>query len=216
MESPDRAVLDRFVERIPREIPPLAKIESFESSSIEPQGFDAFTIRESLHEDGRYVLVSPDIAVCDDCLREMKDPSDRRYGYSFINCTNCGPRYSIIEDVPYDRPKTTMRVFPMCEACELEYHDPGDRRFHAQPIACPKCGPSLKLVPSSSTGDGFPKTTEDEDVLRKARALLLQGKILAVRGLGGFPHRVRRHERRSRPKAKGIQAKKQQALRGHV
>ena len=108
-------------------------------------GEEAFRIEESRVLESRSALVTPDSATCDDCLREMSDPADRRYRYPFINCTNCGPRYSIIEDIPYDRPKTTMKAFKMCPACQAEYDDPASRRFHAQPNACPVCGPQLEL-----------------------------------------------------------------------
>jgi len=186
VESADPAMLDIFVQRIPMELPPLARLEGMEVSPIEPVGHEEFTIRESLDAPGHYVLISPDIATCEDCLRELTEEKDRRFEYPFINCTNCGPRYTIIQDIPYDRPKTTMAVFSMCRACRKEYEDPKDRRFHAQPIACPDCGPSLKLVPSS--GSPFPsmEISGSREVLQRAREILRGGGVVALRGLGGF------------------------------
>jgi hydrogenase maturation protein HypF len=186
VESRDPERLELFVRRLPREIPPLARIESLEVSSVPPPGLDDFHIRESVDQPGQYVLVSPDIAACPDCLREMWDPADRRFEYPFTNCTNCGPRYTIIRDIPYDRPRTTMAAFPMCGECAREYHDPGNRRFHAQPVACPSCGPSLSLVPASPGSQAMEPVRGDALVLATARRLLWEGKILAVRGLGGF------------------------------
>ncbi len=186
VESEDPRRLELFVQRLPMEIPPLARLEDMEVSAIGPAGHEEFVIRESMDAPGHYVLISPDIATCEDCLRELKDEKDRRFHYPFINCTNCGPRYSIIQDIPYDRPKTTMAIFPMCDACRREYEDPTDRRFHAQPIACPDCGPSLRLIPSR--GSGFPCTeaSGNREVLEKARELLKKGGLVALRGLGGF------------------------------
>ncbi len=129
----------------------------------------------------RHALVSADSATCDDCLRELADPADRRYGYPFINCTNCGPRFTIVRDVPYDRPLTTMSGFAMCAQCAAEYHDPADRRFHAQPVCCPACGPRLRLV----HGDGTALSGTD-DPIAAAAALLQAGHVVAVKGLGGY------------------------------
>jgi hydrogenase maturation protein HypF len=171
--------LDRFVERLRSESPPLSKIMSIEISPAEAQGFRDFTIRES-RETGSYTLLSPDISVCGDCLNEMFDGRDRRYRYPFINCTNCGPRYSITQSVPYDRTNTTMRVFAMCPQCAAEYADPGDRRFHAQPNACPACGPQVSMI----GGAGAAVVTED--AVHKAIELLRAGMILGIKGLGGF------------------------------
>jgi hydrogenase maturation protein HypF len=162
------ADVDRFAEAIVSEAPPLAWIQESVVAELPPIGEAGFTIRESLAETGEFALISPDVATCDACLADTMDPANRRFGYAFTNCTNCGPRYTIIEDIPYDRPKTTMAVFRMCADCEREYHDPGDRRFHAQPNACPVCGPSL------SAGAG------------EARRRLAAGEILAIKGLGGF------------------------------
>ena len=140
-----------------------------------------FVIAESRQGDIITTLVSPDLPVCDDCLREMRDPADRRYRYPFINCTNCGPRYSIIADLPYDRPNTTMRTFVLCEACDAEYHDPADRRFHAQPVACPACGPEVLLTGADGT-----TIARSDAAVEQAAAILCRGSILAVKGLGGY------------------------------
>jgi hydrogenase maturation protein HypF len=183
--------LAAFVAALRAEAPPLAHIESLEVQEASPCGYDRFEIRHSVQQEGRYQLISPDIATCPDCLRELLDPTDRRYRYPFTNCTNCGPRFTIIADIPYDRTNTTMRVFPMCPECQREYDDPRDRRFHAQPNACPVCGPSLELI----AGDEFRGTHHREasrttdratDVLSQAASLLCNGSILAIKGLGGF------------------------------
>ncbi len=122
-----------------------------ESTDLAPAGYDRFEIRHSVAEEGRYQLISPDIATCPDCLRELLDPGDRRFRYPFTNCTNCGPRFTIIRDIPYDRPLTTMAAFPMCPECRREYEDPLNRRFHAQPNACPECGPQVWLEASGQS-----------------------------------------------------------------
>jgi len=176
----DEAKLNRFLEDIKTEAPPMSRIENIEVSFAAPKGYNDFKIVESLSREGHYQLVSPDIATCPDCKKEVFSSDDRRYGYAFTNCTNCGPRFTIIEDIPYDRPKTTMRSFKMCPRCQREYDDPVDRRFHAQPNACPECGPSLELVDSEG------KPFECADVIKTASRLLKEGKILAVKGLGGF------------------------------
>jgi len=176
----ERSALDRFLDELEALAPPLARLEDVSVTSHTPQGYSGFEIRHSIAEEGKYQLVSPDIATCKPCLGEVLDPGDRRYRYPFTNCTNCGPRFTIIEDIPYDRPKTTMRSFKMCPQCQHEYEDPMDRRFHAQPNACPRCGPSLKLV------DGAGNTVPCDDALAAAARFLKQGKILAIKGLGGF------------------------------
>ncbi|MBN1661632.1 MAG: carbamoyltransferase HypF [Anaerolineae bacterium] len=176
------AALDAFVHALGAEAPPLARIVAVDVEDVPPEGDELFEIRHSVAEAGRYQLISPDIATCADCRRELLDPTDRRYRYPFTNCTNCGPRFTIIRDIPYDRPLTTMSAFPMCPACQAEYDDPLDRRFHAQPNACPVCGPHVWLEHA-----GRPEpVAERDDALRLAAALLLDGKVLAVKGLGGF------------------------------
>jgi hydrogenase maturation protein HypF len=140
-----------------------------------------FRILDSVAEGQKSVPISADVATCDDCLRELFDPNDRRYRYPFINCTNCGPRFTIIENIPYDRANTTMRDFEMCAACRHEYEDPLDRRFHAEPTACPRCGPQLTLRDAYGT-----KASDIGDLIAEAAALLRRGKILAVKGIGGF------------------------------
>ncbi|MHB1023560.1 MAG: carbamoyltransferase HypF, partial [Acidobacteriaceae bacterium] len=150
-------------------------------------GEKGFSIRESRAQDDAFVLVSPDVATCDDCWHEFGDPSNRRSGYPFTNCTNCGPRYTIIQDIPYDRPKTTMAPFRMCGLCREEYEDPQNRRFHAQPNACPVCGPSLELVQRGSHFPDFkPSSTSSLSTLRRVREVLREGQLVAVKGLGGF------------------------------
>lgn len=178
--------LDAFVAALTAEAPPLAHIEALAARAIPPQGFTGLEIRHSERQEGRYQLISPDVATCPDCLREVLDPADRRYRYPFTNCTNCGPRFTIIADIPYDRPNTTMSVFPMCPDCRREYGDPSNRRFHAQPNACPACGPHLWLA--GATGRPLVGDAERADlaVLARTRDLLLAGRIVAIKGLGGF------------------------------
>lgn len=178
----------QFITKLKNSPPPLAQIEEVLLADLEPGGESAFVIRHSQAEPGEFVLVSPDVATCDDCWRDFGDSANRRYGYPFTNCTNCGPRYTIIQDIPYDRPTTTMAKFRMCELCQTEYEDPSDRRFHAQPNACAECGPALALVDS---GGSFPEPQDYEAantavILRRVRELLREGTIVAVKGLGGF------------------------------
>ena len=170
---------------LPAEAPPLARIDrvTAERLPLDGDGFAQFVIRHSAADAGSS-LVSPDVATCPDCLREVFDPADRRYRYPFTNCTNCGPRYTIIQTMPYDRPKTTMRGFPMCPDCAAEYDDPLDRRFHAQPNACPVCGPQVELV--DPRGLLAALGGDHADDLARTAALLRAGHIVAVKGLGGF------------------------------
>ena len=178
----------QFIAALRGSPPPLAQIEEFTVAELGPAGDTSFVIRHSEAEAGEFVLVSPDVATCDDCWRDFGDPANRRYGYPFTNCTNCGPRYTIIQEIPYDRPTTTMSKFRMCALCQAEYEDPSNRRFHAQPNACPECGPGLALVASSGE---FAKaldyrSRDSAAIIRQARELLRDGKIVAVKGLGGF------------------------------
>jgi hydrogenase maturation protein HypF len=172
--------IESFLKGLRTEAPPLARIEDITATAGIPSGYAKFEIKQSVAEAGKYQLVSPDIATCPDCLREIFDPKDRRYRYAFTNCTNCGPRFTIIADIPYDRPNTTMKAFRMCPECQQEYDDPLNRRFHAQPNACPLCGPQLELV------DAGGNIVEGDDILKKTSELLKEGKIVAVKGLGGF------------------------------
>lgn len=178
--SPD--ALDAFHAELINHPPPLAHIVSVEVKAVEPRGDTDFVIVESEAQAGAHTLISPDLAVCDDCLRELFDPTDRRYRYPFINCTNCGPRFTIIKDIPYDRPLTTMAGFALCPDCAREYGDPLDRRFHAQPIACPVCGPRLQLV----VREGETWREAEGDPIRGAQQLLIGGRVVAVKGLGGY------------------------------
>ena len=189
-----------FVADLSALAPPLSYIESVEARPIGLRGYVGFEIRHSESQEGRYQLISPDVATCPDCLRELFDPADRRHRYPFTNCTNCGPRFTIIDDIPYDRPNTTMRDFPMCPDCQSESEDPANRRFHAQPNACPVCGPQVWLEEANEresekaekrNGESSIKHPPSgihlgEDALAQAAKLLLDGKILAVKGLGGF------------------------------
>lgn len=173
-------VLQRFLLRIEREKPAISFIQSFEHSFLDPVPYETFEIRESAN-GAKTALILPDIATCSECKREIFDPGNRRHRYPFTNCTNCGPRFSIIEALPYDRPRTSMRIFEMCPECSEEYHNPRDRRFHAQPNACPKCGPHLELWDEK----GAVVSQGDEALRRTARAIH-DGLIVAVKGLGGF------------------------------
>lgn len=181
VEGPAEAV-DRFAARLVDEAPPLARIAHVTSSLVPTTGDDSFAIDESSSGAGARTMVPPDAATCPDCLRELFDPADRRYRHPFLSCTNCGPRFTITEDLPYDRAATTMRGFAMCEACAGEYGDPTDRRHHAQPIACHDCGPTLAMT----RADGTQLAAGTEPVLAAALAAIAEGEILAVKGLGGY------------------------------
>jgi hydrogenase maturation protein HypF len=178
----EKDAIEQFINEIESGPPPLSEIESVERRDNLPlANYLEFRIVESESAGRRFVPLSADIATCADCLREMFDPRDRRYRYPFINCVNCGPRFTIIEDTPYDRVKTTMREFTMCAACQAEYKNPGDRRFHAEPTACAVCGPRLCL-----TDENGRQIENGDDAIIRARELLLHGQVLAVKGVGGF------------------------------
>jgi hydrogenase maturation protein HypF len=170
-----------FIRSLKSELPPMARIDSFIVTEKYPQPFVGFEIISSETVAGAFQPISPDVCICTDCLRELFDPSDRRYRYPFINCTNCGPRFTIIHDIPYDRSNTTMSEFAMCPDCAKEYADPADRRFHAQPIACKICGPQVWLELNNGKRIG-----EQDDAIIAAQSLLADGKVVAVKGLGGF------------------------------
>jgi len=173
--------LDSFLFRLQEEKPPLSFIQSLEFSFLDPVNFNRFEIRKSELGGARTALILPDMATCNECLAEVLDPGNRRYRYPFTNCTHCGPRFTIIESIPYDRPNTSMRSFEMCRNCREEYEDPGNRRFHAQPNACPVCGPELETW----DGSGRLHSRGDKALLEAAESIR-QGKIVAVKGLGGF------------------------------
>jgi len=175
----DPAAVAEFATALCRDAPPLAQVERVVATDLPVRGGTGFRIGDSRSSGGGRTLASPDVATCADCARELADPTDRRYRHPFITCTNCGPRFTIICALPYDRPSTTMARFPMCTDCAREYADPADRRFHAQPIACPNCGPQLELVAGDTRLVGA-------EALARARQLLAAGAIVAVKGLGGY------------------------------
>ena len=172
--------LENFVRDLKSQPPPAASIAEIDVQPALLEGFHEFTIRESQRRGQPTVRISPDLPVCDDCLAELFNPSDRRYWYPYINCTNCGPRYTVTQALPYDRPNTTMKHWPLDELCAKEYSDPGNRRFHAQPVACPACGPGYYLYPNEKN------VTGSEASIRRAAEMLRSGRILAVKGLGGY------------------------------
>ena len=178
-----RTAVECLLARVQPEAPPLAVIERLEVEPLTPTGESSFAIRASPGGQSIQTHVTPDSATCEDCLRELFDPHDRRHRYPFVNCTNCGPRFTIVRGVPYDRPLTTMAGFRMCTRCHAEYADPADRRFHAQPNACPECGPSLALLAPDGTPIAPPAGT---DAAGAAATALRQGKIVAIKGIGGF------------------------------
>ncbi|WP_430334316.1 carbamoyltransferase HypF [Rhodococcus sp. ACT016] len=193
--------LAEFAIALRRDAPPLAVVVDVTVEPSEPRGDVAFRIAPSLHTPGARTLVPPDVGICADCAREMADPADRRYRHPFVNCTNCGPRFTVVTDLPYDRPATTMARFPMCERCAREYTDPTDRRYHAQPICCPDCGPRI-FAEAGRRIDG------DDAVLERVQREIASGGIVAVKGIGGFhlacdatdPEAVRRlRARKQRP-----------------
>jgi len=176
----EQTLLYNFLKTLYAEAPPLSQIDELTASFGPANGFHSFDIIHSESIPSAFQPISPDVGICDDCLRELFDPSDRRYRYPFINCTNCGPRFTIIQDIPYDRPKTTMATFAMCSDCEREYTDPSNRRFHAQPVACPACGPKVWLEISGN------HDLTNDDAIVQTRNLLTQGHIIVIKGLGGF------------------------------
>jgi hydrogenase maturation protein HypF len=178
------AAVREFLRALEREAPPLARIERISTVAMTPVGARSFEIVASEATGRRRTLIAADTATCADCLRELADPGDRRFRYPFINCTNCGPRFTIVRDVPYDRPLTTMATFAMCDQCNAEYHDPADRRFHAQPVCCPACGPRLTLL--DDTGKPLSDPAPPDQALDDAAALLRRGRVVAVKGLGGY------------------------------
>ena len=189
VEGP-RTALENFLLRLEAEKPPRSFIQSLESSWLDSVGFGKFEIRASETGGGKTALVMPDIATCPDCLREIFDPQNRRHRYPFTNCTNCGPRFSIIEALPYDRANTSMKRFAMCPQCRAEYDDPRNRRFHAQPNACPVCGPRLDFLECGDTSPvskrGYVRALQNHDALLSAAEAIRSGKIAAVKGIGGF------------------------------
>ncbi len=184
----DEKKLDRFLQKLRVKNPPASRIDSIEIQELGPVLYRDFRIIHSGSDSRRDIVIPPDIAICEDCKREVLDPSDRRYYYPFINCTNCGPRYTIIKDLPYDRVSTTMNEFEMCDICRREYEDPMNRRFHAQPNACPECGPEIwiedgKVLRHDVGGAARGGPTH---IIQNIARLLKQGKIVAIKGLGGF------------------------------
>src|ERR1700722_9010011 len=181
----DETALQALVKNLKTEAPSAARISEVEVHSTEPLGLCQFSIRESEHRKHPTVRISPDLPVCDACLKELFDPANRRYRYPYINCTNCGPRYTVIVALPYDRPNTTMQNWPLDEYCDTEYRDPGNRRFHAQPVACPVCGPGYYLR-LSRIAPHDAELYEGEPSIHAAAQLVNEGKILAIKGLGGY------------------------------
>ena len=175
-----REGLEAFVTGLKRQPPPAASIAAIDIQPAPLEGFRDFTIRES-HTNGQpTVRISPDLPVCEECLAELFDPTNPRHWYPYINCTNCGPRYTITLALPYDRPNITMKHWPLDEYCAREYSDPGNRRFHAQPVACPNCGPGYRLHPDQEN------ITGSEPSIRRAATMLKEGRILAIKSLGGY------------------------------
>lgn len=175
-----RETLDTFIERIKNGAPPLSRIKGISMEELPCKGYDGFIIEKSISSEQRNIYISPDVSICEDCNRELFDPGNRRYLYPFINCTNCGPRFTIIKNVPYDRISTTMAKFPMCDRCASEYTDPSNRRYHAQPVSCYDCGPTLELTDRDGNREHV------TDIIGQTRKLLKEGCIVAVKGLGGY------------------------------
>ncbi len=226
------AQLDRFLARLPHEKPVHARIVSLDTAWLPANGYARFEIRHSDHQGAKTVLILPDLATCPDCLADIFDAENRRHRYPFTNCTNCGPRFSIIQALPYDRPNTTMGRFELCPACRAEYEDPLDRRFHAQPNACPRCGPQLAYYAPGPQGVSGADARDQagrwpdrsghwmlqwvaDDALQAAVEALAAGQIVAAKGLGRLPPAGRRPQRnRARPPARP-QTAARQGLRPH-
>ena len=195
-------LLQSFITNLRKDTPPLARIDDLSSEQCLATGFTSFTIIHSEPVVGAFQPISPDVSICPDCLKELLDPKDRRYRYPFINCTNCGPRFTIITDIPYDRPNTTMAPFKMCPDCQVEYENPLDRRFHAQPVACPNCGPEVwlesynqesmineqdhSIINPPTPTTQLSEIARGDHAIRKTQLLLSEGKVVAIKGLGGF------------------------------
>ncbi len=178
-----QTALTSFLADLPQQVPPAAIVAEIDVQPKDVQNFQTFEIVASEHHSGPSTRISADLTICPDCLAELRDPNDRRYHYPYINCTNCGPRYTIITGLPYDRSNTTMHAWPMCEACQAEYDDPLNRRFHAQPVACPKCGPTYGLALAEDTAKVVASGT---DAITQTATLLREGHIVAIKGLGGY------------------------------
>jgi len=178
-EGPEQE-LGQFIKLIRQKAPPLSQIRNIKVSETGLKNYSSFTIAKSIRQDGGDIFIPPDMAVCDDCIKELFDRNDRRYLYPFINCTNCGPRFTIIGDTPYDRVNTTMKAFEMCTFCNSQYTDPSDRRYHAEPVSCPECGPQLRLLDAQGTD------VNAEDPIGLAAELLSKGNIVAIKGIGGY------------------------------
>jgi len=181
VEGQEEAIA-HFIDRLSKEAPPLSRIDRIEITPVTENHFTKFEIIESQDIESAFIPISPDISICADCLHELFDPQNRRYLYPFINCTNCGPRFTITKTIPYDRPNTTMADFSLCPDCAAEYHDPENRRFHAQPVACAVCGPHLSLVLDGQEV----KNGSDVDLIRAVQKLLKDGRVVAIKGIGGF------------------------------
>ena len=215
-----------FAEALPLEAPPRSHIAACEVREVQPGAAadgpaagEGFVILESRADPGAYQLVSPDIATCDDCRRELLDPGDRRHDYPFTNCTNCGPRFTIIEDLPYDRGRTTMRHFPLCPACRREYEDPADRRFHAEPNACPVCGPRVRLLRRRGGGlggGGRRRRRRPGGSRPRGRGAAARRRDPRRQGSRRLPPGLRRHRRRGGAPPEAAQAAPRQASRGDV
>jgi hydrogenase maturation protein HypF len=185
LEGAEKSLL-AFVHNLQSQPPPASSITEIEVHRASPVGLSGFTIRESQRSERLTVRITPDLSVCDACLKELFDPADRRYGYPYINCTNCGPRYTVVLNLPYDRVNTTMRDWPLDDFCAAQYHDPENRRFDAQPVACPACGPSYYLHQNDKGKDNANNVHGSDENIRLAAQLLSSGCILAVKGLGGY------------------------------